>query len=261
MGGRRGRRRLRRHRPRPTTRRSRSTTSPASRCRWPCCPTAGSCTTPATARSGSTTRRPGQPGHHHDPGLPARRGRPAVRRHRPRLRDQQVGLHLLRAAADHAGRRPGHAGRQRGRRAGHQHRPERLGRRSRATTSCPGSSWSRRRRRTWTWPPSSRSSGSTSTAASAATSAGEIKFDGEGLLYLVTGDDTNAGGSDGFTPINESPDPGPRLRRAALRRQHQRPARQAAADPGQRRRDVHRSRTATCSRAGDHDARPGRRSS
>jgi cytochrome c len=35
--------------------------------------------------------------------------------------------------------------------------------------------------------------------------AGEIKFDGSGHLYLVTGDDTNAGGSDGFTPINESP--------------------------------------------------------
>ncbi|MDR7328269.1 MULTISPECIES: ThuA domain-containing protein [Catenuloplanes] len=39
--------------------------------------------------------------------------------------------------------------------------------------------------------------------------AGEIKFDGNGLLYLVTGDDTNAGGSDGYTPINESPTQGP----------------------------------------------------
>ncbi|HEU5471469.1 MAG TPA: ThuA domain-containing protein [Actinophytocola sp.] len=39
--------------------------------------------------------------------------------------------------------------------------------------------------------------------------AGEIKFDGRGLLYLVTGDDTNAGGSDGFTPINESPTQAP----------------------------------------------------
>ncbi|MET8150802.1 ThuA domain-containing protein [Actinoplanes sp. NPDC049668] len=38
---------------------------------------------------------------------------------------------------------------------------------------------------------------------------GEVKFDGKGLLYLVTGDDTNAGGSDGFTPINESPTQGP----------------------------------------------------
>ncbi|MFI5844595.1 ThuA domain-containing protein [Catenuloplanes sp. NPDC051500] len=39
--------------------------------------------------------------------------------------------------------------------------------------------------------------------------AGEVKFDGNGLLYLVTGDDTNAGGSDGYTPINESPTQGP----------------------------------------------------
>ncbi|MEJ3745152.1 ThuA domain-containing protein [Actinomycetes bacterium KLBMP 9797] len=39
--------------------------------------------------------------------------------------------------------------------------------------------------------------------------AGKVKFDGKGLLYLVTGDDTNAGGSDGFTPINESPTQGP----------------------------------------------------
>ncbi|MET7422551.1 ThuA domain-containing protein [Dactylosporangium sp. NPDC005555] len=39
--------------------------------------------------------------------------------------------------------------------------------------------------------------------------AGKVKFDGQGLLYLVTGDDTNAGGSDNFTPINESPAQGP----------------------------------------------------
>ena len=39
--------------------------------------------------------------------------------------------------------------------------------------------------------------------------AGKVKFDGKGLLYLITGDDTNAGGSDNFTPINESPTQGP----------------------------------------------------
>ncbi|WFE29746.1 ThuA domain-containing protein [Solwaraspora sp. WMMD791] len=39
--------------------------------------------------------------------------------------------------------------------------------------------------------------------------AGEVKFDGKGLLYLVTGDDTNASGSDGYTPINRSPSRGP----------------------------------------------------
>jgi len=39
--------------------------------------------------------------------------------------------------------------------------------------------------------------------------AGEVKFDAAGLLYLVTGDDTNAGGSDGFTPIFEAPTQSP----------------------------------------------------
>ena len=39
--------------------------------------------------------------------------------------------------------------------------------------------------------------------------AGKVKFDGKGNLYLITGDDTNAGGSDGFTPINDSPGQGP----------------------------------------------------
>jgi cytochrome c len=39
--------------------------------------------------------------------------------------------------------------------------------------------------------------------------AGKVKFDGKGLLYLITGDDTNAGGSDGFTPINDATNQGP----------------------------------------------------
>ncbi|WP_433527959.1 ThuA domain-containing protein [Micromonospora sp. CA-263727] len=38
---------------------------------------------------------------------------------------------------------------------------------------------------------------------------GEIKFDGKGLLYLVTGDNTNASGSDNFAPVNEMPTRGP----------------------------------------------------
>ena len=37
--------------------------------------------------------------------------------------------------------------------------------------------------------------------------AGEIRFDSKGNLWLVTGDDTNAGGSDGFTPINDMAPP------------------------------------------------------
>jgi glucose/arabinose dehydrogenase len=37
--------------------------------------------------------------------------------------------------------------------------------------------------------------------------AGEIQFDSRGNLWLTTGDDTNAGGSDGFTPINDMAPP------------------------------------------------------
>jgi cytochrome c len=37
--------------------------------------------------------------------------------------------------------------------------------------------------------------------------AGEIRFDSKGNLWLVTGDDTNAGGSDGFNPINDMAPP------------------------------------------------------
>jgi cytochrome c len=36
---------------------------------------------------------------------------------------------------------------------------------------------------------------------------GEIRFDSKNNLWLVTGDDTNAGGSDGFTPINDMAPP------------------------------------------------------
>jgi cytochrome c len=41
--------------------------------------------------------------------------------------------------------------------------------------------------------------------------AGKVKFDGKGNLFLITGDDTNAGGSDGFTPINDSANAAPGL--------------------------------------------------
>lgn len=37
--------------------------------------------------------------------------------------------------------------------------------------------------------------------------AGEIRFDSKGNLLLATGDDTNAGGSGGFTPINDQAPP------------------------------------------------------
>jgi cytochrome c len=37
--------------------------------------------------------------------------------------------------------------------------------------------------------------------------AGEIRFDSKGNLWLATGDDTNAGGSDGYAPINDMAPP------------------------------------------------------
>ena len=55
--------------------------------------------------------------------LSARRGRAAERRDQPAdVRQGQVGLRVLLAAAEHAGRQPGDAGLQRGRRAGQRHR-------------------------------------------------------------------------------------------------------------------------------------------
>lgn len=37
--------------------------------------------------------------------------------------------------------------------------------------------------------------------------AGQIRFDSKGNLWLATGDDTNAGGSDGYAPINDRTNP------------------------------------------------------
>ena len=68
---------------------------------------------------------------------------------------------------------------------------------------------------------------------------GQIDFDGRGNLFLSTGDDTNPFFSDGYAPLDDTAGPQPGLRRPAQRRQHQRPARQAAAHPRQVRRRVH----------------------
>ena len=60
---------------------------------------------------------------------------------------------------------------------------------------------------------------------------GNIDFDGEGNLYLSTGDDTNPFQSDGYAPLDDAPEPQPGVRRAAQRGQHERPARQDPAHP------------------------------
>ena len=113
-----------------------------------------------------------------------------------------------------------------------QHRPDGVGRRSRATTSCPGSSSSRRPTPHLDMATEQQILRVDVDRGICCHVAGEVKFDGKGLLYLVTGDDTNAGGSDGFTPINESPTQGPGYDAQRSAGQHQRPARQAAAHQG-----------------------------
>ena len=127
-----------------------------------------------------------------DPGLLPRRGRPAGHRDRRRLRDQPLGLRLLRAAAVDARRR----------RARRRH-PGRVRRLTRATTSSRGSSWPTTGRSTSR--PSRRSSRSRPTAASAATPAARSTSTPQGNLYLSTGDDSNPFESDGYTPIDERP--------------------------------------------------------
>ena len=220
----------------------------------PCCPTGACCTPPAPARSGCTTRHRAEHARRRAPGLPARRGRPAEHRDRPELRAEQLGLPLLLAAAEHAGRRPGDADGQRGRRARAPAR-RRTSRRSRATSSCRASSRPATRS---TSAPSRRSSRCRSTAASAATSAATSSSTARATCYLSTGDDTNPFESDGYTPIDERPDRNPAFDAQRSAGQHQRPARQGAAHHGRRPAAATRSRRATCS--GRARRRPGPRS-
>ena len=60
---------------------------------------------------------------------------------------------------------------------------------------------------------------------------GQIDFDGQGNLYLSTGDDSNPFFSDGFAPIDERPNRNPAFDAQRTSGEHERPARQAAADP------------------------------
>ena len=71
---------------------------------------------------------------------------------------------------------------------------------------------------------------------------GDIVFDGDGNLLLSTGDDTNPFESEGYTPIDEREEPQSGVRRAAVRGQHERPARQGPAHHTSRRTAATRSR-------------------
>ena len=176
--------------------------------------------------------------------LPARRGGPPGHRAGPELRREPLGLPLLLAAGRHARGRPDDADLQRGRRA------RRRARRRTSTSSRARCA--------------SRASSSSGGELDLDTEqkiidvpvdrgicchvGGQIAFDPQGNLYLSTGDDSNPFESDGYTPIDERADPQPGVRRPAHRRQHERPARQAAAHPRRAPTAATTSRRATCSR-------------
>ena len=85
---------------------------------------------------------------------------------------------------------------------------------------------------------------------------GEIDFDAQGNLYLSTGDDSNPFESGRLHADRRARHPQPELRRPALLRQHERPARQAAADQGRRPTAATRCPPATCSRRATDKTRP-----
>ena len=136
------------------------------------------------------------------PRLPARRGGPAGHRDRPGLRRNHWVYLYYSPPLDTPGRRPVDA-----RRSTRATRPTsgtagRLRAASRACCGCPASS-SRQRRSTSA--PSRRSSTSPVDRGICCHVGGQIDFDGEGNLYLSTGDDTNPFVSDGYAPIDERP--------------------------------------------------------
>ena len=140
----------------------------------------------------------------------------------PNFEEQQLGLPLLLAAAEHAGRRPGDAGSTRATRRRLRHRRP-TSRRSRALSAL---ALQVDQASDSTSAPSRRSSTCRSTAASAATSAATSSSTATATCTCRPGDDTNPFESDGYAPIDERAEPQPGVRRPAHVGQHQRPARQ-----------------------------------
>ena len=133
--------------------------------------------------------------------LPARRGRRPRHRHRPELQREQVGLRLLLADAQHAGRRRRHR-HQRGRRAGGP--PQRRG--SRRLAQFNGYALLSR----FKWASNELDFATEQEILRVNLSrgicchvGGQIDFDSAGNLYLSTGDDTNPFHSAGYTPIDD----------------------------------------------------------
>ncbi len=123
------------------------------------------------------------------PRLHPRRGGPPGRRGRPRLRDQPVGLPVLRAAAvDPRWRRPGQRHRSRARPFNGVNRLSRF-------TVNADNTLNLASERTVLDVPTSR--------GMCCHVGGDMDFDAAGNLYLSTGDDTNPFDSAGFSPIDE----------------------------------------------------------
>ena len=200
------------------------------------------------ARPASTARRPRSPST-----STTRRACRASRSTRTSTEAQQLGLPLLLAAARHAGRRPGDARRQRGRRPARPAPP---------ADFAPFKGYIRlsrfkfERRQDRPRAPSSRSSTCPSTAASAATSAATSTSTATATCILSTGDDTNPFAVRRLHADRRAAGPQPGVRRPAHRRQHQRPARQDAAHHARRRRRLHDPARATCSRPAPPQTRP-----
>ena len=171
----------------------------------------------------------------HDPRLLARRGRPAGHRDRRRLRDQPLGLRLLRAAAEHARRRRADQRRRTRRRSTPFKGHNQLSRIKLTANNTLDLATEQKILQV----PADR--------GICCHAGGEIDFDAAGNLYLSTGDDSNPFESDGYAPIDERLTRNPGLRRPALLRQHERPARQAAAHQASRPTARTRSRPATSS--------------
>ena len=68
---------------------------------------------------------------------------------------------------------------------------------------------------------------------------GDMDFDAQGNLYVVTGDDSNPFSSDGYAPLDDRANRNPAFDAPPHLRQHERPARQGAADQGRRGRHLH----------------------
>ncbi len=159
-----------------------------------------------------------------------RRGGPPRRRRRPRTSaDEPLHLPLLRAPAEHpGGRRP---------RDGHRRRLRALRRRQPALPVRAQRRRHPRQRQREEGPRRPRL-----TAACAATSAATSTSTRRATCTCRPATTPTPSQSDGFTPIDERAEPQPGLRRPALVRQHQRPARQDPAHQGRRGRLVHRPR-------------------